>query len=79
MKMKKVRKFLDSLKLRDQFNDKDKKYLVNTFIESIYLFKDKEARILFKFQDRHGVYEDRIGVRSQSHSVHQNIKIPRIS
>ena len=68
---KTVRKFLDSLKLRDQFNDKDKKYLVNTFIDSIYLFKDKEARILFNFEDRHGVYEDRIGVRSQSHSVHQ--------
>ena len=64
---------MERLKLRDRFNDKDKKYLVNTFIDSIYLFKDKEARILFNFEDRHRVYEDRIGVRSQPHSVHQNL------
>ena len=37
---------------------------------SICLYKDKEVRILFNFQDRHKVHEDIIGVRSQSHSVH---------
>ena len=67
-----IRKFLKSLKLRDYINVQDKKYLINTFIDSIYLNKDNHARIVFKFAGSNGDYIVRTGgVRLQTRSVHQ--------
>ena len=71
-----IRKFLKSLKLRDYINVQDKKYLINTFIDSIYLNKDNSARIVFKFSGSDGQYIVRTGgVRLQTRSVHQLIKL----
>lgn len=65
-----VRHFLNNLRLRDYLNEKDKKYLISVFIDTIYLFKDKTMRFLFNFTGNDG--ECCKSVRLESRSGHQS-------
>ena len=69
---KSIRKFIESLRLKEYISLPEKKYLISTLVDSIYLFKDNSARIVFKFSGSNGEYIIRTGgVRLQTHSVHQ--------
>ena len=76
---KSIRKFIESLRIKEYISLSEKKYLISTLVDSIYLFKDNSARIVFKFSGSNGEYIIRTGgVRLQTHSVHHsNITTPK--
>ena len=66
-----LRRFLDRLKLRNYISTDERKFLVEMFIDTIYLYKDKTMRILLNF----GGTESYKSVRLESRLGHHCINI----
>ena len=67
-----IRKFFKNLAIKDYSTEEERKYLIDTLVESIYIFNNKNIRILYKYTNQvsETTYEARQKVRLQSQSAH---------
>ena len=60
-----IRRFISNLKLKQYLDADDRKYLINAFVDSIYLYKDRTMRILFNFTGSDGSYYKTVSMESR--------------
>ena len=70
-----VKAFLKNLKLRDYLSFRDKKYLIDTLVDKVYVFKDKRIKIFFNYSGSCTGSGGNGEVRLMNRSVHQNDEI----
>lgn len=55
-----------------KLDDESKQYLINMFIEKVFIYKDKTIKIIFRFIDKSVQLASSVGVPQEERSVHQN-------
>lgn len=57
-----------------KLDDESKQYLINMFIEKVFIYKDKTIKIIFHFVDKSVQLDSSVGVPLEERSVHQITK-----